>query len=58
MCLQTEHHDDFVSQNLANNGSQHDLLPNGTKALPEPMLTYSQPGLDALVWEPISWDIF
>ena len=35
---------------LVNNGSGNDLLPNGTKPLPEPMLTYHQLGSVAFIW--------
>ena len=35
----------MASQNLVNIGSSNDLVPDGTKPLPEPVLTNQQRGL-------------
>ena len=46
----------MVTEIWVNIGSGNDLLPNGTKPLPEPMLTYHQWGSVAFTWEQFhSW---
>ena len=43
---------------LDNTGSCNGLLPDGTKPLPEPMLTYHQWGSVAYTWGCISQELF
>ena len=40
------------TQNWINIGSGNGLLPDGTKPLPEPMLTYQEWSPVAFTWEP------
>ena len=40
----------MVSTNLVKFGSGNDLLPNGTKPLPEPILTNIQLDIEAFIW--------
>ena len=40
----------YGSTNMINNGSGNGVLPNGTKPLPEPILTFHQWGPVALIW--------
>ena len=42
---------------LENIGSGNGLLPDGTKPLPEPMLTYHQRGSVAFFWEQVSQEL-
>ena len=46
-----QHHRMSLSHNEFNIGSGNGLLPDSTKPLPEPMLTYSQWGRMALTWD-------